>query len=115
MALKVNTSIESALVMRDWYCIRLLNLSLFHCYICQQSHLQRDRHHTEEDLIPQPKEFTKRVSDGSLEEMSSAAPAKPSKLQEAIKAAKAKVSRLVAMNAYLTLALRHSLCTLFLL
>jgi hypothetical protein len=61
------------------------------CYMALKSHIQRDRHHTEDDPIPQPKELTKRVSDGSLEHMSSTVTTKPSKLQEAIQTAKAKI------------------------
>jgi hypothetical protein len=61
------------------------------CYMALKSHIQRDRHHTEDDPIPQPKEWTKRVSDSSLEHMTSTATTTPSKLSEAIQTAKAKI------------------------
>ena len=57
-----------------------------------QSHVQRERHHTENDPIPQPKEYKRRVSEIHLDKLAKKVQGTPSKLQEAILLAKAKVS-----------------------
>jgi hypothetical protein len=72
-------------------CKRLPCFAHLSYYIYMKSHIQRDRRHTEDDPIPQPKELSKRISDSNLNQMGRTVTIKPSKLEDAIAIAKQKV------------------------